>query len=146
MHRRTTLICAAGVAVAALGTTGCGGAKHSDGSTSAAAERAASTPSVELVFPEDGQTVSPTFTARTQVSGRGRVHFRLDGGRYDTPRYTGGGRVVHQTGPAGRYSQPTGSTITYRGVPAGEHTLQAVLADGSGAETGASAASDFTVR
>src|SRR5688500_284346 len=104
MSARKKLVCAA--TVAALAFAGCGGDDEGDetgGSTQAPADTGASEApkaSVTFVTPKGGSTVGDEFTAdikledfeldpdavgKSPVSGKGHLHFQLDGGRFDIP-------------------------------------------------------------
>jgi hypothetical protein len=84
---------------------------------------------------------------KAPVRGSGHLHYRLDGGRYDRPRYAGAsGRLAVQLGVAGEYSPSAQESITYRHVPRGKHRLRISLANNDLSETGVEARVTFTVR
>lgn len=142
--------------VAALGVAACGDDDDSD-TGSADAD-----PTVSFVSPKDGGTTSGTVTAEVDLEGfqidaqsvgmansanTGHLHFSLDGGEFDTPEYSGeNGKLAKQLGVDGMYSPSTEPTITYEGIPKGEHTLEVDLANNDHSETGASASTTFTVK
>ena len=69
--------------------------------------------------------------------GRGHLHFSLDGGKFDFPKYSGeNGKLAKMLGVDGKYSPSVTPTITYRGIPAGEHTLKVELANNDHSDTG----------
>ena len=77
---------------------------------------------------------------------KGHVHFSLDGGKYDYPKYSGAnGDLAVQLGVDGMYSPATEPSITYSGLPAGEHTLEVDLVNNDHSETGTTASTTFTV-
>ena len=141
--------------VAALGVIACG--DDDDDET----ESAASEPSVTFVSPADGETTGDTVTAEVELEGfqidaasvgmanssdTGHLHFSLDGGEYDTPKYSGAnGKLAVQLGVDGQYSPSTEPTITYEGLPKGEHTLDVDLVNNDHSETGTTASTTFTV-
>ena len=55
------------------------------------------------------------------------------------------GKLAEQLGVDGQYSPSTEPTITYDGLPAGEHTLTVDLVNNDHTETGTSATVTFTV-
>lgn len=141
--------------VAALGITACGDDDDS-GSGSSSDE-----PSVSFVSPTDGTMGSDTVTAEVELSnfeidavnvgkateeGKGHLHFTLDGGEYDTPKYSGAnGELAVQLGVDGKYSPSVEPTITYSGLPKGEHTLEVALANNDHSDSGTTASTTFTV-
>ena len=162
--RRTILVLAVS-GVAALGVAACGDDDSDDSGTSTAAGADAtssgSEATVEFVSPEDGATESGTVTAEVELSnfdinadavgkapmeGEGHLHFAMDGGKYDMPKYSGAnGELAKQLGVDGTYSPATEPTITYKNLPPGEHTLMVHLADNNHSDTGVEAETTFTV-
>jgi hypothetical protein len=148
------MVCAV-VATAALGLAACG--DDDDGDTASEESEA----SVAFVSPEDGATTGDPVTAEVQLEnfeidpasvgmgnseGAGHLHFSLDGGQYDTPKYSGAnGELAVQLGTDGQYSPSTEPTITYTGLPPGEHTLEVDLVNNDHSETGVSESVTFTV-
>jgi hypothetical protein len=141
--------------VAALGIAACG---DDDDNESGSAE---SEPTVTFVSPTEGETTGDTVTAEVELDGfqldaagvgmanspnTGHLHFSLDGGEYDTPEYSGAnGKLAVKLGVDGQYSPSTEPTITYEGVPKGEHTLEVDLVNNDHSETGTTASTTFTV-
>ena len=83
-------------------------------------------------FKVDAQNVG-----RANEQGAGHLHFSLDGGKYDFPKYSGeNGKIAKSLGVDGKYSPSVTPTITYRGIPAGEHTLRVELANNDHSDTG----------
>jgi hypothetical protein len=116
--------------------------------------------SVQIVTPRAGSKQPPAFTARVRVSGfhlvggqgprrqgYGHLHFVLDRGRYDQPRYAGAnGRLALKLGVNGYYSPAYKPEISYRGIPRGIHTLEAQLVNADDSPTGVASRVRFTVR
>jgi hypothetical protein len=81
----------------------------------------------------------------TNADGHGHLHFSLDDGQYDNSKYSGAnGKLAEQLGTDGQYSPSTEPTITYRGLPPGEHTLKVELVNDH-SPTGISDSVTFTV-
>lgn len=156
MRIRRTLLALSVAGVAAFGVAACGDDNSSSGGSSSSDEA-----SVSFVSPEDGATVSDPVTAEVELSGfeinadavgksnvdgEGHLHFSLDGGKYDTPEYSGAnGDLAKQLGVDGQYSPATETTITYEGLPKGEHTPEVYLVNNDHSETGTEATTTFTV-
>lgn len=150
----------------ALGVAACGD-DDEDTTTAASAETAAETTSAEdasvsFVAPEDGATESDEVTAEVELEnfelaanqvgkasmpGEGHLHFSLDEGKYDNSKYSGeNGKLAEMLGVDGQYSPSTEPTITYTGLPAGEHTLEVYLANNDHTDTGVETETTFTVK
>lgn len=141
---------------AALGVAACGG--DDDDTESGSAE---SRPAVTFVSPTDGEMTSDSVTAQVELEGfeidpanvgkanqpdTGHLHFSLDGGKFDKPKYSGAnGELAVQLGVDGKYSPSTEPRITYSGLPEGEHTLEVYLANNDHSDTGTTASTTFTV-
>ncbi len=141
--------------VAALGVAACGGDDDDDSGS------AESEPTVSFVSPTDGEMTADSVTAEVEFEnfeidavnvgkaieeGKGHLHFSLDGGEYDEPKYSGAnGDLAVQLGVDGMYSPSTEPTITYSGLPKGEHTLEVDLVNNNHTETGTTASTTFTV-
>lgn len=156
---RTKLI-AAVLAAGLLTAAGCGGSETS----TEADESASSAPdaSVSFVEPTDGSTQKDEFTAEVALEnfelvpdavgeaasvGEGHLHFSLDEGKYDHPEYSGpNGELAEELGVDGQYSPSTEPTITYAGIPKGEHTLEVYLANNDHSDTGVEASTTFEVK
>ncbi len=153
------------VALVAVGFAACGD-DDSDTSTSAAteettAETVSEDATVSFVTPTDGETGSDEVTAEVDISGfeinadavgkppvdgEGHLHFQMDEGKYDNAKYSGAnGELAEQLGVDGMYSPSTEPTITYTGLPAGEHTLTVYLANNDHSESGVEETVTFTV-
>jgi hypothetical protein len=161
MIKRTGAILLAAIALG--GIAACGD-DDEDGATSASAETTTASseePSVAFVTPEDGAKVGDEVTAEVKLDnfeiaadevgmeaseGQGHLHFSLDEGKYDYPKYSGeNGKLAEQLGVDGQYSPSTEPTITYTGIPKGEHTLEVYLAENDHTDTGVTAETSFTV-
>jgi hypothetical protein len=117
--------------------------------------------SVRFLWPRPGAVVGPAFTARVLVRGfrlggsqraegdapSGHLHFILDGGRFDEPRFAGAnGRKALRIGVNGYYSPADRPTITYQHIPRGIHVLEVVLAARNQTPTAVNAKARFRVR
>jgi hypothetical protein len=118
--------------------------------------------SVSFVDPKEGATISQPVHVRVLVRGfkldpagldkaprrgRGELLFRMDGGRFDTPRYAGAnGNLAQRLGIAGKFSPALSPEITYRDLPRGRHTLLVFLANNDLSQTGVQAQLVFSVR
>jgi hypothetical protein len=106
----------------------------------------------------EGKTVTATVdltnfqidaadVGKGNIAGKGHLHFSLDGGKYDHAKYSGAnGKLAEQLGTDGQYSPSTTPTITYKGLPPGEHTLKVDLVNNDHSPIGASDSVTFTVR
>jgi hypothetical protein len=128
----------------------------------AAVAGAAGAPSVHFVTPKmaatTGSTVKATvklanFTLDPQDVGKrdkphkGHLHFQMDGGKFDYPKYSGAnGQLAVKLGIAGKYSPSVTPSITYRHLPKGKHHLIVILANNDHSPAGATASVWFTVR
>jgi hypothetical protein len=165
MKLRKTLLVLAVSGVAAFGVAACGDddddESASAGTTAETTEYSADAASVGFVEPTDGAAVGDPVTAEVElegfainadqvgmdnVEGEGHLHFSMDGGKYDTPKYSGAnGELAVQLGVDGQYSPATEETITYENLPKGEHTLEVDLVNNDHTETGTSATVTFEV-
>jgi hypothetical protein len=156
--------------VAAFGFAACGDDDDEAATTEepAATTAAGGAPgaSVEFISPKDGSstkdspqsdvvrakvkltnfTINADAVGKAAVEGEGHLHFSMDTGKYDTAKYSGAnGELAEMLGTDGKYSPSTTPTITYSGLPPGEHTLAVDLANNDHTETGVSAETTFTV-
>ncbi|HKG37262.1 MAG TPA: hypothetical protein VKA89_12580 [Solirubrobacterales bacterium] len=156
------------LAAGALGLAACGDddddttAASGGGETTAAASGGGAEPSVTFMAPKDGGTSPATVTAKVDVTGfkidpkqvgmakmagEGHLHFSMDGGKFDYPKYSGAnGKLAVQLGVDGKYSPAVAPTITYKGLPKGEHTLEVDLANNDHTDTGVTASTTFMVK
>jgi hypothetical protein len=154
-------------ALAALALAACGSDKKdttSASTTPAPAPQKVQGPKVGVAFkkPKPDSKVGPKFTAVITLSnfqldakavgqkpalGKGHVHFSLDGGKYDFPKYSGeNGKLAKKLGVTGKYSPSVTKEITYKSIPKGKHTLKVELANNDHSPAGASATVAFAVK
>lgn len=153
-------------AAVALAAAGCGSKSAGNAGTetkpSTAAKVGAPGAKVSFVKPTDGATTPGTVTANVKVTGfklspgtvgkaakqgQGHLHFAMDEGKYDQPKYSGkNGQLAVKLSVQGKYSPATAPTITYRGLPAGKHKLEVYLANNDHSNTGVEAETEFTVK
>ncbi len=136
---------------------------HSDEGASAQVDfTVKSSEMVSFTSPMDGATVASTFTAKVKLAdfminadhvgqaamaGEGHLHFSLDGGKFDQPKYSGAnGDLAKKLGTAGKYSPSVAPQITYMGIPAGPHTLKVWLANNDHSATDATQTISFMVK
>lgn len=123
-------------------------------------EATSSTATVKFAAPVDGAVVAPTFSATTLLegfeldpeavgkateTGRGHIHFQLDGGTFDKLPFSETGELAAKLGVDGTYSPNVVPQISYKGIPAGEHTLTAFLVGNDHANVGPKTTVRFTV-
>ena len=118
---------------------------------------------IAFLTPTPGAHVPGTLTVRVRTSdfhllrlstrpvrpraGTGYLHFILDGGRLDQPRYSGpNGHLALTLGVNGFYSPADHPTITYQHLPPGPHILTAQLVNTDQTPTGISATIHFVSR
>jgi hypothetical protein len=122
----------------------------------------AGAPSVKFVSPAPGTTTGSTVTFKVALSNftidpadvgkrnktaKGHLHFQMDGGKYDYPKYSGpNGDLAKTLGIAGKYSPSIAPVIVYKHLPAGTHHLTVFLANNDHSAEGAKASITFTVR
>lgn len=165
-HRSVGLFAAAG----ALALAGCGGGSSQSTSASTTKTSASASggkveqPQAKVAFltPKDGATTGSTVSARVRVSGikldaaavgkkatkgQGHLHFSMDGGKYDQPKYSGAnGQLAVKLGVQGKYSPAVMPMITYKGLPTGEHKLEVYVANNDHSNAGPEAETELTVR
>jgi hypothetical protein len=123
---------------------------------------AAGTPGVKFVTPKAGSTTQSkvTFTVKLtnfkldakavgkmKKANTGHLHFALDKGKYDFPKYSGAnGKLAVTLGIAGKYSPAVTPSITYRNLAKGKHTLVAILANNDHSPVGPKASLTFTAK
>jgi hypothetical protein len=123
---------------------------------------AAGSPSVSIVKPADGSSaagavtavvklggfmLSPSTVGKAPKAGQGHLHFAMDGGKYDLPKYSGAnGDLAVKLGVQGKYSPSVTPTITYKNLPAGKHTLEVYLANNDHSNVGPDATTTFMVK
>jgi hypothetical protein len=155
------------IALVAISLTACGSDKKKSSSASttpAPAPQQVKGPKVGVAFkkPKPNSTVGSKFTAVVTLSnfkldpkdvgkkpalGKGHLHFSLDGGKFDFPKYSGAnGQLAKKLGVTGKYSPSVTREITYKKIPKGKHTLKVELANNDHSPAGASATDSFTVK
>jgi hypothetical protein len=159
--------------LAALAAAGCGSGSEkaskssssSSGSSSSSASAAKGTaPGAKVTFlsPKAGSSVASPVTAKVQLvgfkinandvgkapkQGEGHLHFKMDEGKYDLPKYSGAnGKLAVKLGVQGKYSPSVTPTITYTGLPKGKHKLEVYLANNDHSDTGVEASTSFSVK
>ena len=148
------------VVVLAVAATGCGSSKKS--SSTAATTPSGAKLGVTFTKPTPGEKVGTTVTATVHLTnfkldpkdvgkppkpGRGHLHFSMDGGKFDYPKYSGAnGLLAKKLGVTGKYSPSVTPTIKYKGLPKGKHTLSVQLANNDHSNAGASATVSFKVK
>ena len=145
--RRISIL--AGGLVAVVAAAGCGGGS--------------SKPTIKITSPSNnataaGGTVTATVSPKNfklngadvgkkPIKGEGHLHFSMDDGKYDFPKYSGAnGQLAVKLGVQGKYSPSVTSSITYTGLPAGKHTLEVYLANNDHSNVGPSADVSITVK
>ena len=95
-------------------------------------------------------TIDPQDVGKQPIAGKGHLHFSMDGGKYDFPKYSGAnGKLAVTLGTQGKYSPAVKPTITYRHLPKGKHTLVVHLANNDHSlysNSGATARVTFTIK
>ena len=155
------------VGIAALGAAGCGSSKKKSPSASpspTSAPKHVGAPGAKVVFvsPAKGSTTSSTVKVVVKLTnfklapqnvgkpakqGEGHLHFSLDGGKFDQPKYSGAnGKLAVKLGVNGKYSPSVTPAITYTSVPKGKHGLVVYLANNDHSSTGVGAVTTFTVK
>ena len=157
----------AAIAILALAVAACGSKKKESSSASTTpkpAPQQVKGPKIGVAFkkPKPNSKVGSKFTAVVTLSnfkidakdvgkkpklGKGHLHFSLDGGKFDFPKYSGpNGRLAKKLGVTGKYSPSVKPQITYKKIPKGKHTLKVELANNDHSPAGASATDTFTVK
>ena len=130
--------------------------------TASAMGGSAAKPSVRVAMPKAGAVTGSKVTFRVKLdnftidaanvgmknmANRGHLHFALDRGKFDYPKYSGAnGKLAAQLGIAGKYSPSVAPTITYSKLPTGNHTLTVFLVRNDHTNYGPKATIAFTVR
>ena len=161
---RGRALSACALAVAAL--AGCGSSGDSGSSSSPAASPQAATDvpkgTVRFLTPDKGAKTGSTVRAKVTLAhfqiapqsvgkaprpGQGHLHFQLDGGKFDYPKYSGpNGQIAKKLGVTGHYSPALTPEITYRHLPPGKHRLTVYLANNNHTNVGVEAKVRFTVK
>ena len=148
----------------ALVATGCGGNGSASSSSSMGTRKGIGAPGAKVRFitPKEGSTIGPTVVARVKVTnfklapnkvgkpakqGEGHLHFSLDHGKFDHPKYSGAnGQQAVKLGVAGQYSPSVKPTIVYSNIPTGIHELEVWLANNDHTSTGVTDFVSFIVK
>src|SRR6478609_1980564 len=73
-------------------------------------------------------TLDPKAVGKPPVPGKGHLHFSMDGGKFDYPKYSGAnGKIAVQLGVQGKYSPSLNNKVTYTGLPKGKHKVTVFL-------------------
>jgi hypothetical protein len=152
--------------IAAVAVTGCG----SDNKSSSSSSKSKTTPqqikgpkiAVAFKSPKSNAKLGTNVTATVKLTnfkldpqdvgkapkpGKGHLHFSMDGGKFDQPKYSGAnGKLAKKLGVTGKYSPSVTPKITYKGLPKGKHTLKVALANNDHSNAGATASVKFTVK
>jgi hypothetical protein len=102
---------------------------------------------VQFVVKLTNFSLDPKDVGKQKKAGLGHLHFQMDGGKFDYPKYSGvNGKLAVMLGIQGTYSPSVTRAITYSNLPAGKHKLVVFLANNDHSPVGASATIHFTVR
>ena len=161
LTRTSTLAFAAAAALFA----GCGEKKDTTESSSATTtDEAPAAPKSEVAFvtPKNGSTVKgallckvklknfeidPKAVGQSPQPGRGHLHFEMDGGKFDFPKYSGAnGKMAVQLKVDGKYSPALTTDITYKNLPKGKHKVEVYLANNNHTNLGPEADAEIVVK
>jgi hypothetical protein len=162
---RLKAVATALVGVAAIpGAAGCGNDNTSSATHRMSVRRGLGAPGakVRFVAPTEAQTVGSTVVVRVRLEhfrlapskvgqaarrGEGHLHFSMDQGKFDHPKYSGAnGDEAVNLGVAGRYSPAVKPSIVYTHLPTGTHELEVYLANNDHTSTGIASFVSFKVR
>jgi hypothetical protein len=162
MRGRAALLSAVATAIAIAGCGSSSDTKSSSSSPAGPAQQAVPKPTVKFVVPKPGATehgtvkatvvltnfkIAPQAVGQAPRPGQGHLHFKMDGGKFDFPRYSGpNGLIAKKLGVTGHYSPALAPAITYRHLPPGRHELEVYLANNNHTNAGPEAEVEFTVR
>jgi hypothetical protein len=166
MRLKAIAVALAGLA-ALPALAGCGGSGSPNASTSNSSMRTrkgigAPGAKVSFVTPREASTLGPTVVVRVKLKhftlapkqvgkaakqGEGHLHFSLDQGKFDHPKYSGAnGRTAVKLGVEGQYSPSTTPSIVYKQIPPGTHELEVYLANNDHTSTGVGRFVSFMVK
>lgn len=136
-------VVALGVATSALGSSaGMGSARFV---TPKAGAKTGST--VTFAVKLNDFKICPACVGKANKAGSGHLHFSMDKGKFDYPKYSGAnGKLAVQLGIAGKYSPAVLPKITYMHLPKGKHTLAVFLVNNDHSNTGAKSSVSFWVK
>jgi hypothetical protein len=166
MRLKAIAVALAGVAalpgVAACGSSASNGKTTSSGSMRTRKGIGAPGAKVRFVTPREASTLGSTVVARVRLThfklapkkvgkaaeqGEGHLHFSLDQGKFDRPKYSGAnGREAVKLGVQGQYSPSVKPTIVYSNLPTGTHELEVYLANNDHTSTGVTSFVSFIVK
>jgi hypothetical protein len=149
--------------IGALAFAGCGGSSDkSSGGSSGGSSSSTPKGEVKLVAPKKGAKTGSTVKAKVTLKnfklapqavgqaprpGQGHLHFRMDGGKLDFPKYSGpNGQLAKKLGVQGKYSPSVTPNITYTHLPSGKHTLEVYLANNNHTNVGIETKISFTLK
>jgi hypothetical protein len=91
--------------------------------------------------------ICATCVGKSNKANTGHLHFSMDGGKLDFPKYSGAnGKLAVQLGIAGKYSPAVLPTITYSHLPKGKHTLWVFVVNNNHTNTGVKASTTIWVK
>jgi hypothetical protein len=103
-------------------------------------------PTLKIIVRVTGFRLSAANFGKAPKAGEGHLLFRMDGGRYDHPRFVGAnGRLIAQAGTEGRYTPSVKTWVRYSGLSPGNHTVVVFLAGNNHKRLGPSARITFPV-
>lgn len=124
-RKRTTLGTLATLGAAASLTAGAAAASHPQ-VTSLKANKSGG--KVTVTAKTKDFRIDAKGVGKKPKAGRGHLHFQMDGGRYDYPKYSGAnGKIAKQLGVQGKYSPSVNGKVTYKGLPKGRHKVTVFL-------------------
>jgi len=151
------------VAAGSLTVAACGSDDKDKSASGGSSKKADTSAKVEFTEP-DANTTEGSKGVRAEVKitdfkldaasvgkagkkGSGHLHFSLDGGKFDKPRYSGeNGKLAVKLGTDGKYSPAAEPRIIYQDLPPGNHTLKVELVNNDHTPAGAEATTSFSVR
>ena len=162
MRGRVTIL---GACLLAIAIAGCGSDDKSDSSaqsTTPAEQSAGPKPTVKFLTPKNESSQSGTVKATVKLTnfqiapqavgqaprpGQGHLHFKMDEGKFDFPKYSGpNGLIAKKLGVTGHYSPALAPKITYKNLPPGKHELEVYLANNNHTNVGIEAKVEFRVK
>jgi hypothetical protein len=103
-------------------------------------------PTLKIIVRLTGFKLSAANFGKAPKAGEGHLLFRMDGGRYDHPRFVGAnGRLITEAGTDGKYTPSVKLWVRYSGLAAGDHTVVVFLAGNNHRRLGPSARITFPV-
>jgi hypothetical protein len=141
---------------------GCGSSTGNTTSTRSRKTAGAPGAKVKFVTPKEASTQGATVVVRVTLAhfklapkqvgkaakqGEGHLHFSLDQGKFDRPKYSGpNGKEAVKLGVQGKYSPSVKPTIVYTNLPTGTHELEVYLANNDHTNTGVNSFVSFVVK